>query len=161
MSAPSSLSMSLPLRSEWANVDLVRTSILNCFTVVFSDIDGSRTVAMVVGELLENAIKFGVWSGDDRRLKLEVTGARDRAVVTVENPVDVDGARQLLEALEALRAAPSADEAYRARLLAVAAIPGVSASSKLGLARIASEGNCTIEATVDGGVARVTATLTY
>src|SRR5262249_4675535 len=56
-------SIDLPIRSDWANVDLLRTSVQNCFTAVFSEVDGCQALAMVTGELLENAIKYGDWSG--------------------------------------------------------------------------------------------------
>ena len=42
-------SIDLPVRSEWSNVDLLRTSVQNCFTAVFSDIDGCQALAMVSG----------------------------------------------------------------------------------------------------------------
>ena len=44
-----SFSIDLPIRSDWANVDLMRTSVQNCFTAIFSDIDGCHALAMVTG----------------------------------------------------------------------------------------------------------------
>ena len=66
-------SIDLPVRSEWANVDMLRLSVQNCVTTMFSDIEGCRSLAMVTGELIENAIKYGDWHGDeDQRFQLRV-----------------------------------------------------------------------------------------
>ena len=81
-------SIDLPVRSEWANVDLLRTSVQNCVSAIFSDIEGCRSLAMVTGELIENAIKYGDWTrSDEPRFHLRVWGEGRSAHVSVENPV--------------------------------------------------------------------------
>jgi hypothetical protein len=163
---PFSFSIDLPVRSDWANVDLLRTSVQNCFTAVFSDIDGCHALAMVTGELLENAIKYGDWSGDDGAFRLHVWGEGPRtpgegrsAHVAVENPVIADDANvaTMLATLEWIASFPSAKDAYRAKLLEIAAQRDDARPSGLGLVRIAYEGNCTLRAEVEAGVLRVTA----
>lgn len=155
-------SIDLPLRNDWGNVDLVRTSILNCFTVVFTDVDGCRSVAMVVGELLENAIKYGAWNGEDRAFHLRVTGEAHKATVIVQNPIDGEsGAGDLVATIAWIKKFPTAEEAYRTRLLEVAAAPRSLERSQLGLARVAYEGNCDLCAEVGDGSVRVTAELAY
>ena len=152
-------SIDLPVRSEWANVDLLRTSVQNCFTAIFSDIEGCHSLAMVTGELLENAIKYGDWSGKESSFRLKVWGQDRRAHIAVENPVRPDdgGAHEVLNILRWIRAFPSANEAYRARLLQIAQGPSMGGTSKLGLVRIAYEGDCDLGAEVSNGVIRVTA----
>lgn len=163
-----SFSIDLPVRSDWANVDLLRTSVQNCFTAVFSDIDGCQALAMVTGELLENAIKYGDWSGDDGgafRLRVWGEGARSHpggrsAHVSVENPVKADDPHvaDMLATLKWIHSFASAKEAYRAKLLEIAASRDDEMSpSRLGLVRIAYEGNCTLRAEVVGNVLKVTA----
>ena len=162
-----SFSIDLPIRSDWANVDLMRTSVQNCFTAIFSDIDGCQALAMVTGELLENAIKYGDWSGDDGgAFRLRVWGEGSRAGegrrsahVSVENPVKPDDPH-VADALATLRwiaSYPSAKEAYRAKLLEIAAARDEMSPSRLGLVRIAYEGNCNLHAEVNEGVLKVTA----
>lgn len=153
----------LPVRNEWANVDLLRTSILNCFTAVFNDVDGCRQLAMVVGELLENAIKYGAWTGADSAFRLQVVGEANHARISVENPIDPNDTAlgDLMETLTWLRRFPSAEEAYRARLLEVAALPRELEASGLGLARISYEGSCKLSAVVEGRTVRVTAEMNY
>ena len=169
MAAPTTFSFSidLPVRSDWANVDLLRTSVQNCFTAVFSDIDGCQALAMVTGELLENAIKYGDWSGDEGgafRLRVWGDGVRGpqgsrTAHVQVESPVKPDDPHvaDLLATLSWIASFPSAKEAYRAKLLEIAAESGDLTRSRLGLVRIAYEGSCSLRAELEGGVLRVTA----
>lgn len=159
-------SIDLPVRSEWSNVDLLRTSVQNCFTAIFSDVDGCRALAMVTGELIENAIKYGDWSGfahgDDQRFRLRVWGQGHTAHVSVENPVrrgDAN-AEEVLRTLGWMRGFASPADAYRAKLLEIAAGSREPGASKLGLVRVAYEGNCQLTAELLRGVLHVQAELT-
>jgi two-component sensor histidine kinase len=150
----------LPVKSEWSNVDLLRTSVQSCFSAVFSDIEGCHALAMVTGELLENAIKYGDWSGEDHRFRLRVWGEGNRAHVSVENPIKSGdtGATEVIKTLGWMGQFTTPDEAYRARLLEIAeGIGANSSTSKLGLVRIAYEGNCRLGAEVVNDSLRVTA----
>jgi hypothetical protein len=156
-------SIDLPVRSEWSNVDLLRTSVQNCFTAIFSDIEGCHALAMVTGELIENAIKYGDWSSsDEQRFRLRVWGEGRAAHVSVENPVlsDDPNAREVLRTLGWMQSFPSPIEAYRAKLLEIAGPGRDPGDSKLGLVRIAYEGNCVLMAELARGVLRVQAELT-
>ncbi|HVH48054.1 MAG TPA: hypothetical protein VM925_37225 [Labilithrix sp.] len=146
----------LPVRNHWENVDLLRTSILNCFTAIFSELDGVHAFATVAAELLENAIKYGQWRDPSAKLHLRVWGDDDAAHVEVENPVDAtsEDTRELLRTIDWLKTFPSAEHAYRAKLLEAATAP--TGVSRLGLARIAYEGGCELCAIIDGDVLRVT-----
>jgi hypothetical protein len=164
MSAPARFNfvIDLPVRNEWANVDLLRISILNCFTAIFADIEGCHVFAMVAGELLENAVKYGQWDGD-QPLHLRVWGQEREAAVQVENPVEPDSAQvtDLLHTIDWLNAFDSPEEAYRERLLQVAGAPRQSTVSRLGLTRIAYEGNCRLSAELYGRTIRVTSTMHF
>jgi hypothetical protein len=153
-------SIDLPVRSEWANVDLLRTSVQNCFTAIFSDIEGCHSLAMVTGELIENAIKYGDWSGaDEQRFRLRVWGEGRSAHVSVENPVQATdtSAQEVIKTLRWMRGFSTPLDAYRAKLLEVASADRDPTSSKLGLVRIAYEGNCMLTAELARGVLRVQA----
>jgi hypothetical protein len=151
-----SFEIDVPVRNEWSNVTLLVTSVQNCFHAMFGNVDGSHTVAMVAGELLENAIKYGDWSRGRPRLRLVVAGSQAKARVTVENPALEDSVGEVQRTLDWLQGFKSVDEAFRARLIAIAqtADPDVS---KLGLVRIAYEGRCVIQASYEKNVLRVTA----
>ncbi len=153
----------LPVRNDWANIDLLRTSILNCFSAIFHDLDGCHAFAMVAGELLENAIKYGKWGDGDRLLHLRVWGGSNDANVQVENPIE-PGSRHvhdLLATLSWMQGFPGAEDAYRAKLVEVAAAPRDRSVSRLGLVRVAYEGNCRLEAEVLGDVLRVTSVMRF
>lgn len=149
----------VPVRSEWSNVDLLITSVENCFAAMFADVDGCHTIAMVTGELLENAIKYGDWTHGQRVFRLHVMGRAKHATVSVENPIakDSKAAEELFSTLRWLEGYASPDEAYRARLLEVANGPRGGSVSKLGLVRIAYEANCRIRAERNDDVISVTA----
>jgi len=151
----------VPVRSEWSNVDLLITSVENCFAAMFADIDGCHTIAMVTGELLENAIKYGDWTRGHRVFRLHVSGRDKEATVSVENPISPDNKaiEDLFATLRWLDGFASPDEAYRARLLEVANAPRGGGMSKLGLVRIAYEANCRLRAEKEHDAVRVTAQL--
>jgi hypothetical protein len=163
----------LPVQNRWDNVDRLRTSVANCFTAIFQDPgdidrqDDWFSFATVASELMENAIKYGVWTDVDQHLHLRVWGDRHRAHVQVENPVAGDpsgtGASATVDELMAtirwLNDFDNPEDAYKARILEVAAAP--SGTTKLGLARIAYEGRCKLAAEVDGRTLRVTGVTSF
>jgi hypothetical protein len=159
------LIIDMPMRNEWSNVELVRTAILNCFAAVFNDLDSCRAVATVISELLENAIKYGAWERADRALHLAITGEDNRVLVSVEHPVNPDSPdlARLQKTIGWLASFPTPEEAYRARLNQFAAEGNgpESGTSRLGLARIAYEGNCALSTELDGRVLRVRAEMAH
>jgi hypothetical protein len=157
-------SIDLTVRNEWKNIDLLRTSVQNCFIAVFADLDGCHAIAMVTGELLENALKYGDWSNSDRAMfRLRVNGKEGNIEVSVQNPLRKDdpNAHNLMKSIEWLASFAKPEQAYRARMLQIAQdeIDEESGPSKLGLARIAFEGNCRITAKIDNGAVSVNALL--
>jgi len=156
-------SIDLTVRNEWKNVDLLRTSVQNCFIAVFADMDGCHSIAMVTGELLENALKYGDWTrGDRATFRLRIQGTEGAIEVSVQNPLRPDdpNASRLLESIAWINGFPRPEQAYRARMLQIAQEDSDSdgAPSRLGLARIAFEGDCRLGARVDGDVVTVSAT---
>lgn len=148
--------LDLPVHNHWENVDLMRTSVLNCFTAVFREMDGVHAFATIAAELLENAIKYGRWCDGESYLHLRVWGDPETAHVQVENPVDASSTEvvELLSTIRWIQTFGSAEEAYRAKLLEVA--KSARGVSKLGLARIAYEGACSLAAEIRGDTLRVT-----
>ncbi|MDB4952483.1 MAG: hypothetical protein JWO36_52 [Myxococcales bacterium] len=155
-------SIDLTVRNEWRNVDLLRTSVQNCFTAVFADLDGCHAIAMVTGELLENALKYGDWvSGDRAMFRLRVNGGSGNIDVSVSNPMREGdtNAPALLKAIEWINGFAKPEQAYRARMLQIAQNDEETQPSRLGLVRIAFEGNCRLDAKVEDGTVTVMASL--
>jgi hypothetical protein len=156
-----SFNIDVPVRTEWKNVNLLVTSVQNCFNAMFANVDGSQMIAMVTGELLENAIKYGAWSTADHLFHLNVAGSTGVARVVVENPAEESSARELMATLKWIQSFSSPDEAYRAKLIEIAQRPPSPGVSKLGLVRVAYEAGCTIDATFENGVTRVVADMKF
>jgi hypothetical protein len=155
-------SIDLTVRNEWRNVDLLRTSVQNCFTAVFADVDGCHAIAMVTGELLENALKYGDWASGDRAMfRLRVNGKSGNIEVSVQNPLKKDDYHpaNLLKQIEWISSFARPEQAYRARMLQIAQDEDNTQPSRLGLVRIAFEGNCRLAAKVENGTVTVTAVL--
>ena len=155
-------SISLPLRNEWKNVDLLRTSVQSCFIAVFSDVDGCHALAMVTGELVENAVKYGYWNGDDKHFRLRISGQHGSVTIQVENPVDPINPQihTLEDTLRWIAEFPNTETAYRAKMLEIASRP--AGSSGFGLVRCAYEGSSILRAElVDGNALRVVAEMTF
>lgn len=148
------------MRTEWKNIDLVSTSLRDCFRAVDLDLDGCRTIAIVVAELLENAMKYGCSTGDCAPgfLRLRIDESPERTIVRVENPVDPNSRalEDLSETIAWIRSHGTPEEAFRERLLEIAS--GKLERSKLGLVRVAFEGNCDLEASVSANGSMLTVT---
>ena len=156
-------SIDLTVRNEWRNIDLLRTSVQNCFIAVFADLDGCHAIAMVTGELLENALKYGDWSTRDARCSASASTASEGNIeVSVQNPLKKDD-HERAEADEVDRVARLASRSRsglsRAHAADRAGRGGGIGPSRLGLARIAFEGNCRITAKIENGTVTVNALL--
>lgn len=152
----------LPVTNDWDNVELLRGAVQSCVSAIFGRNEAAQTVAMIVGELLENAVKYGVWGERTRFFRLRVWSDAGHVHVSVESPVrssDDPDIRRVIETISWIKSFDSAEEAYAAKLLEVAARPRGQKMSRLGLVRIAYEGNCLLRADVHDGSLRVTASL--
>ncbi len=150
-------SIDVPVRNDWTNVSRLVTSVQNCFNAMFDDLAGSRTVAMVTAELLENALKYGGGSKKDR-LRLRVEGTADVARITMANPAPPESFADLQKCLDWMNGFPDVEAAFRARLLAIATATGAE-ESRLGIVRIAYEGRCKLKAHYEDGIVSVCAEL--
>jgi hypothetical protein len=153
-------SIDLPVRNDWRNVDLMRSSIQSCFTAVFRDLDGCHAMSMITGELLENAMKYGHWGETEQVFRLRINGDSTHATIVVENPASRASGHveRLKQAIEWIRGFANPRDAYRARLREIAdADPGQS--RQLGLVRVAYEGGGILSCNFDGSVVVVTVEL--
>jgi hypothetical protein len=143
----------LPISERWQVVDVLRTAVYQCLAVVFDADSFAEVVSMVVGELVENALKYGAWNGaaepKGTEARLRISGRPAGVEIEVKNPLPAGANTALLfTMLERIKAAPSPQEAYVERLREVAR--DATASSGLGLMRIAYEAGCNLSASVEG-----------
>jgi len=147
-----------PVLGEWENVDQVRLSLQSCIASLFQNVDLRHVLAMVAGELLENAVKYAHRTDDHTMFRLKIWGALgDVAFVQVSNPIDEEGARVVTDAIADIRSASSVADSYFERMREIAKRP--SRLSRLGLLRIAYEGGCELSAVVDGDILTITAAI--
>ncbi|HSN92882.1 MAG TPA: hypothetical protein VLS93_16750 [Anaeromyxobacteraceae bacterium] len=137
----------LPVPERWDGVDHLRASVLSGLRAAFPGLPGLEPIAMVAGELIENAVKFGKWSDPARAvLGVSVSGDPGRVEIVVSNPTDLDdpNLKSLVAELGRIQHAPSPQEAYldKVRKIALAGMGG------LGLSRVAHEGGCDLFAEV-------------
>ena len=142
-----SFAIDVPVRGEWKNVSLLVTSVQNCFAAMFSELDGANALAMIAGELMENAIKYGNWGPQPGFLRLGVHG-----------PVSPENLARLEESLAWIKSFPTPAEAFAARIQEVVGAP--RGESRLGLVRILYEAESTLTVRVDGGDVEVIAEVT-
>jgi hypothetical protein len=133
------------LMTSWENVDRVREAVSRSVHAVFGDADLRDSVGMVVGELLENAIKYGDPSSPGVRLSVYDVGREIE--ITVSSALD-EGTTHAGQLAERIRWVGTFDNPEDAYLAALAEVYGSGAgsvrSSGLGIARIAYEGRCRI-----------------
>jgi hypothetical protein len=128
----------------WANIELLRQAVIASARAVFDD-ETSVSIGTVASELMENAVKYGVWSGASvHTMRVAVRGREKVIEVEVEAPSSEEAATNLERHLAWMRSFPSAEHAYQARIVELATSPADKRSS-MGLVRIAVEGPCSIE----------------
>jgi hypothetical protein len=141
----------LPIRERWQVVDVLRTAVYQCLAVVFDADAFAEVISMVVGELVENALKHGAWDGDaepkGNPARLRILSAPAGVQIEVSNPLPQGSDPKLIfSMLDRIRSAPTPQDAYVERLREVAR--DVTARGGLGLMRIAFEANASLSAVV-------------
>ena len=138
----------LPIAAVPSGVQAVRSAVRGCLVALLRGVGDAHALPMVVAELLENAVRHGDWSRRGRievRIEASASGSR----VEVGNPVvpDGEGVRGLRRALDALARHSSPVAAYCAQVHRMSIGPGDPC--ELGLARIAYEGDCDVQAALE------------
>lgn len=138
----------IPISAEWRAIDILRRTIIPYVSAVFDDPELCSRASTIVAELVENAVKYGHWSGGDpSNFKLAVRGSETHLSVEVTNPVE-DGTRSirdLVALVEWINRFPSPKDAYLTRLVEVANKKFTTGQSGLGLVRLAYEAGCRLE----------------
>lgn len=150
----------LPVSARWRDIEPLRAAVQGCLAAALPDADGRYALAMVTGELLENALRHGDWRADGGMCRLRVWGDAAHAFVEVENPVAQGdpGPGRVEAAVARLRGYDSRAEAYQAALVAAAAARAEEGGG-LGLARVFYEGGCELGWARERDTLRVRATM--
>lgn len=119
--------------------------------------DEAYALAMVAQELLENAVKYGAAGADEIWLSLRVEDQDVTVVVRSRVGEDDENVRAFGGAMQRIRECPDPFAAYVERLQQAAVRPYAAGGSELGLARIAFEGRCALDYSLDQGFLAVSA----
>lgn len=112
---------------------------------------------MVTSELIENAVKYGEEVPASAQIKLSMTMNDNRLIISVTNGcIDGPGVRQLEKRIREIAEAPDKATLYMERLEQLLAEP--TESGKLGLYRIAFEGEFDLSYAYRDNVVCITAT---
>ncbi len=136
------------IRPAWQEIETVRNRSLRFFQANNFPEPTIDSVVMVIGELLENAIKYGSFMDKDSTITLLVSLAGGQVSIDVIHPVDnltMSHLTKLDRTIQWIRGYHDPFEAYTERLKEVAEKAFTDPTSELGLVRIAYEGNSIVD----------------
>lgn len=149
----------VPVLGEWESIDMARLALQTCVATLFQSVDHRDILAMVAGELLENAVKYARFQdGEVLVFRMRVWGVMGgESHVQVSNAAEPESAQVVLDTVARIKAVTNVADLFRERLLEIAVSP--RRMSRLGLLRIAHEGRCRLDAAMKGDVLTITATV--
>ncbi|MBN2433927.1 MAG: hypothetical protein JXK07_01525 [Spirochaetes bacterium] len=155
MSAVVSMSASMP--PTWSLVKEIRknsSEYLQKGSHASVDFDA---VIMVVSELVENAVKYGVRASDGTCVDFSLSVHGSCVQITVKNGIEkLEDYESVIFALDAIHGPRSREELYRSRLLQIYDSP-IDEKGRLGLYRIAYEGGFDIACQLESDLIKLTA----
>ncbi len=139
--------MRLRMKPQWEEIGRTSEECVRFLASRHISGQAAEALYMVISELLENSLKYGVFTGEETvTLSLRVT--KTEIIVEVTNPFD-DSCRANLETLDRMiqwiRGHQDPFEAYLEKLREVSRRPMHDESSGLGLARISYEGGAILD----------------
>lgn len=144
--------LSLDVDPVWESIDQVRReneSFLRTHGIPQPSVEA---LSMVTCELMENAVKYGYFEGDVKRIESRCTVEADSVVVEVRSPVrpgDDAAMARLDHMIQWIRGYQDPFQAYLMRLREVSSQSMETSESGLGLVRIAYEGQSILDFFVD------------
>ena len=136
------------IKPEWDQIDKVREECSKFLTDHSLPGDAVDALSMVVHELLENAIKYGNYEKSESRITFTLEISRKDVTVEVVNPIHGDDTphfKMLDKTIQWIRGYQNPFEAYAEKLKEVSIRPIKDMESRLGLVRIAYEGQSILD----------------
>lgn len=140
--------LELAIKPDWENIEIVREKSMQFLEKKGFNEDTKDAVIMIIGELLENAIKYGKYT--ERFSEVHATIAVNERNITVEvqhpiNEEDDVHFQRLDRIIQWVRGYQNPFEAYIKKIKEVALQPISDTYSGLGIVRIAYEGQSIID----------------
>ena len=153
LEAPVLLNSTLP--HAWDQIRKIRKNVTDALAGFDRGLCAAAT--MVTSELIENAVKYGEEVPAASHIKLSMSMDAEKLVIAVTNGcADLAGVRELERRIQEICEAPDKSTLYMARLEQLLAEP--TESGRLGLYRIAFEGEFDLHFTYRENVVSITAT---
>ncbi len=133
---------------EWDEIDLAREKTQHFLNARGFNSDVIDAVAMVTGELIENAIKYGTYDSTNQDLSYSVETGDTAIIIEVKNPISPEfdeNLDKLDKMIQWIRGFQNPFEAYIERLKEVSIRSFTDGESGLGLTRIAYEGQSIVD----------------
>jgi hypothetical protein len=144
------VTLELALRPIWEEIDALGGRCMEFLKAEGLDGDAQNALAMVACELAENATKYGHFQGekDKEVVKVALEVLPSQVTVKASNPVTQAEAEQLSvldQTIQWIRGFQDPFQAYLERLRDVSSQSLSNTESRLGLVRIAYEGQSTLD----------------
>ena len=140
--------MKVTLRPDWDEIEPLRLQAHGFFGSHGLSGDVIQSLVMVIGELLENSVKYGCYKVFDSQIQLSISIGKKIITIEVTNPVDdsnLDDLKRLDRMIQWVRGYQDPFEAYIERLKEVAKRPLHDKESGLGIVRVAYEGDVILD----------------
>lgn len=140
--------MKLVVNPKWDEIERARNESAEFFRSHGLPDEAVYGLTMVISELIENSIKYGIFRSPESKVTLDVHLGDTMITVEVINPVDEtaqDHLRRLDKTIQWIRGHQDPFEAYVERLKEVSKKPLYDTESGLGLVRIAYEGQAILD----------------
>jgi len=144
--------MTIQIRPRWEEISDVRRQTANFLVEQNLPRDVVDALAMVACELTENATKYGKYEAPSDRIDVHVSFGKPGVMVEVTHPVDASREEHLTRLdrmVQWIRGFQDPFEAYLQRLKEMTTEGLNSTESRLGLVRIAYEGQSVLDFYVD------------
>ena len=144
--------LSLDVEPVWESIDRVRREHEDFLKTHGVPQPSVEALSMVTCELMENAVKYGVYDGAVKHITSRCTVDDDSVVVEVRSPVrpgDDAAMARLDHMIQWIRGYQDPFQAYLMRLREVSTQSMETSESGLGLVRIAYEGQSVLDFFVD------------
>ena len=159
------VTLQLALKPVWEEIDALGGKCMDFFKSEGLHPDAQNALSMVTCELAENATKYGHFQGAKEAVRVSLEVLPSHVTVTVSNPVTPQEAESLAvldHTIQWIRGFQDPFQAYLERLRDVSSQDLMSTESRLGLVRIAYEGQSTLDFYVSSnGILVVSATYSF
>jgi len=140
--------MKVTLSPDWDEIEPLRLQAHDFFGSHGLSRNTVQSLVMVLGELLENSVKYGSYKTADSPIQISIHIGKKIVTIEVTNPIDdsnLDDLKRLDWMIQWVRGYQDPFEAYIERLKEVAKKPLHDKESGLGIVRIAYEGDVILD----------------